>query len=218
MSSSAPSCAAVTTPGSMWNKLCPSLPASIIFVALFSITTLVHVVQAFVTRKAYCAVIILSAVVQTLTYVFHTLSIIYPASYNYYAAWFVLILIAPRFTNAFAYMVFGRMVWNFTDDQRLGIRPWRITTLFVVLDIVALSIQVYGVIKAAGYQVPQDEVLKGLHIYMGGVGLQQASILVLFAMAVLLRRKIRVEQKRALPLLYTLYAVLALITVSPLLS
>ncbi len=62
-------------------------------------------------------------------------------------------------------------------------KPWRITTIFVVLDIIALIVQIFGVLKASGQNVPLDQVLDGLHIYMGGVGFQELFILIFCLMA-----------------------------------
>lgn len=62
-------------------------------------------------------------------------------------------------------------------------------------------------------------MLLGLHVYMGGVGLQQFFICCFFGLAIRFQRQMRrdapvVEQTRALRMLYVLYAVLTLITVS----
>lgn len=81
------------------------------------------------------------------------LSIQHPASFSDYAASFILILvsegvfgkafsadaskIAPLLTNAFAYMVMGRMVYNFTTQAKIfGVKAWRFTLCFVLLDAV----------------------------------------------------------------------------------
>ena len=126
---------ALTTPNAMWD-FCPSLAASYLFTILFALTTLAHIAQAILYRKPYCWVIATSGLIQTITYIFRILSILHPASYTDYAAWFVLILVAPLWTNAFVYMVMGRMVWNFTNDARvLSVRPWHFGLFFVILDI-----------------------------------------------------------------------------------
>lgn len=96
----------------MWN-FCPSLDAAYTLVVLFAITTVAHFIQAVVHKKAYCWVIIMSGTTQTLAYFFRILSILSPASFSDYAAWFILILLAPLFTNAFIYMMIGRMVWSY---------------------------------------------------------------------------------------------------------
>ncbi|KAK4076571.1 uncharacterized protein Triagg1_4174 [Trichoderma aggressivum f. europaeum] len=193
---------------SMW-QLSPSLGASITFLILFVLTTAIHLGQAVYYKQKYCWVIIMSGIWQVLTYIFRTVSIQQPDSFNYYATWFVLILIAPLWTNAFVYMVFGRMVWNYTDDRRV----WRVKAqhfgfVFVLLDIVSFVIQVYGAAKATAKDAPTDKVLQGLHIYMAGVGIQQLFILIfcLFALRLLFLLSPGVL------LLYTQFVVLALIS------
>lgn len=212
------SCAALTTPDTMWS-FCPSLGASIVFLILFAITLVAHIYQAIIYRKAYSWVIIMSALWQFLTYVFRTISILAPASFGAYAAWFVLILIAPLWTNAYVYMVFGRMVWNFTTEHKVGgIRASWFGFIFVILDVVALLVQIYGAASATGNHKPQQEVLNALHIYMAGVGIQQCFIFVFSGFAVMLFLAIRREQvghqkSNALLLLYAAFAALAFITV-----
>ncbi|KAM0263964.1 hypothetical protein ACHAQJ_000999 [Trichoderma viride] len=143
---------------SMWD-FSPSLGASIAFLIFFVITTVVHLGQAIYYKKKYCWVVVMSGVWQVLTYIFRTVSIQKPDSFNYYAAWFVLILIAPLWTNAFVYMVFGRMVWNYTENRRL----WRIKAphfglVFVLLDILSFVVQVYGAAQATGNNAPQNKL------------------------------------------------------------
>ncbi|KAL1862604.1 hypothetical protein VTK73DRAFT_6731 [Phialemonium thermophilum] len=212
------SCKALTTPDTMWN-FCPSLAASILFLVLFALTTLAHLAQAVYHRRPYCWVIVMSGALQVVTYVFRTVSILTPASFGDYAAWFVLILIAPLWTNAFVYMVFGRAVWSYRDDGRVwGLSARLFGIVFVALDIVALIIQVLGAVQAAQQHAPQHKVLLGLHVYMGGVGLQQLFILVfcLFSikMFVDLRKGLggKGEGPKAQLLLVVLLTALALIT------
>lgn len=129
----------------MW-PFCPSIAPAYLFAVLFGLTTLFHIAQAILHRKFYCWVIAMSGAMQTVTYIFRILSILSPASYSYYATWFILILVAPLWTNAFVYMVMGRMVWNFSDDARvLHVRPWRFGLFFVLLDIVSVPFSsIYG--------------------------------------------------------------------------
>lgn len=168
----------ITHPHSMW-QFSPSLAASIAFLVLFFLTTVAHLIQALVYRKWYCLVIVMSGILQTGTYAFRTASIQNPQSYNLYAAWFVLILVAPLLTNAFVYMVFGRIVWNFSENRKLcGIKANHFSLLFVFLDVVAFIVQVLGAAKAVTKDASQDVMYQGLHIYMGGVGIQLLFILI----------------------------------------
>lgn len=69
-------------------------------------------------------------------YIFRVLSINYPTDISFYTAWFLLILLAPLWINAYIYMVLGRMVYNFTASARiLRVKAWRFGLYFVLLDI-----------------------------------------------------------------------------------
>jgi energy-converting hydrogenase Eha subunit E len=213
-------CKALAAPDTMWS-FCPNLGASIFFLVLFAGTTVAHLAQAVHYKKSYCWVIVMSTLWQLLTYIFRTVSIEAPASFGDYAAWFVLILIAPLWTNAFAYMVFGRLVHNYVPDRRLwGLPAARFGLFFVLLDIAAFVIQVYGAATASANNAPTDQVLRSLHVYMGGVGVQLLFILVCCAFGARLWMILRREAvaspqavRPALLLLYTQFAVLLLIII-----
>ena len=203
----------------MWD-FCPSLGASILFIVLFTATTVIHLIQAIFYKKPYCWVIVVSGLLQAVTYVFRTISIETPSNFPYYATWFVVILVAPLWTNAFAYMVFGRIVWTYTDDHQVwGVKAQYYGFGFVVLDIVAFVVQVYGAVQATGSDAPYSQVLQGLHIYLGGIGIQLFFILVfsLFGLRCYLSLKKGTNgprQKAAIILLYSQFVVLFLIAVS----
>ncbi|KAL8709530.1 MAG: hypothetical protein Q9220_005772 [cf. Caloplaca sp. 1 TL-2023] len=112
----------------------------------------------------------------------------------------------------------GRMVFNFTERARLfGIKAWRFTLYFVLLDIIAFIVQAGGASSASGSDKPDHTILLGLHIYMGGVGLQQLFILIFFYIAFRFQQQVKRENpdklSQAIWLLYAQYAVLILITV-----
>ena len=87
-------------------------------------------------RKFYPVVIIMSGLWQTVAFAFRIVSIQNPAAGMPYQIWFILILTAPLWTNAFVYMVMGRMVYNFLTKQKLfGVKAWRFGLIFVLLDI-----------------------------------------------------------------------------------
>ncbi|EEA28511.1 hypothetical protein TMatcc_003159 [Talaromyces marneffei ATCC 18224] len=191
----ADTCKAVTTLKTYWS-FCPSLGAAIAFLVFFFLTFVAHVTQGIYYRKAYTWVISMSALWQSITYILRIISIKNPSSLGEYAGWFVLILISPLWTNAFVYMVFGRMVWNYTPDATLWRVPaWRFGYCFVILDIVAFIIQVYGAASAETSGNTIAQILRGIHIYMGGVAIQQAFIFCFCAFAYKFWRKL-LEQKK----------------------
>ncbi|KAK5113636.1 hypothetical protein LTR62_003263 [Meristemomyces frigidus] len=211
-------CAALTTPNTNWS-FCPNKPASYLFAVLFGLTFVTHVIQMIKSRKWYCWVIAFSAAAQFATYVVRTLSILNPANEAIYALWFVLILIAPIFTNAFVYMALGRAVYNFTSSANIfKVRAWYFGLIFVLLDITALIIQVLGATVASASDTKTSTIMLGLHIYMIGIGFQQLCILVFLSLAggfhAQLKRQPATPQRRtAFRLLYVVYGILLLITI-----
>ncbi|PVH86488.1 hypothetical protein DL98DRAFT_557041 [Cadophora sp. DSE1049] len=207
-------CKALTTPSTLWD-FCPSLPASYILLTVFILATLAHTFQTLRHHKPYCWILVISGLLQACAYLLRVLSILSPASLGLYAGWFVLILIAPIWTNAFVYMVLGRMVWNFTEDGKLlGLKAWRLGKIFVVLDIIAAIIQIWGAGTASDAHSPQATILRGLHIYMAGIGFQLFFICIFLFFAICLYRKMGHSTRKgnkAFMLLYVMYIAVLLI-------
>jgi RTA1 like protein len=126
--------------------------------------------------------------------------------------------------NAFDYMVLGRMIHFFVPSKLLfGIPASTLALGFVSLDFVSFVVQLVGG-SSSGPTSPASQQLKAIHIYMGGIGLQQFFIVVFIVLAV----KFQLEMTKAekfipsgggsrrnwRPLLFTLYTTLVLITVS----
>jgi hypothetical protein len=120
-------------------------------------------------------------------------------------------------------MIIGRMIYYFLPEQKvLRVSTGRFAKYFVCLAIVAFIVQgAGGSLTSGGPDKSPDMVMLGIHIYMGGIGLQELLILVFVSVAVVFHRRMLVlEREEALfgkpswrPLLYTLYISLTLITV-----
>ncbi|KAJ7272982.1 RTA1 like protein-domain-containing protein [Mycena rebaudengoi] len=154
---------------------CPSFPAAIVFTVLFALTTIVHLIQAIHYRKKFCWVLIMAGIWETAGLTFRVLSVLHPTSQTFAFPSQLLILLAPIWINAFDYVVMSRVVYCFGDQRVLGIGARRLALVFVLLDITAFLMQ------AAGGSFTNNEdpkvVLMGLHIYMGGIGLQECFVL-----------------------------------------
>lgn len=131
-----PLATALATEGSFF-QYCPALGASALFAVLFGITTLYHVYQGASLRSGFCWVIIMSAIWQTAAFVLRSLSIQDVTVQGYYNAQFILILISPLWTNAFCFLILGRLVTNFTPQGKLGkMRGKWYGWIFVGMDVV----------------------------------------------------------------------------------
>ena len=211
-------CPVKDDPNTVWPPFCPNIGAAYFYAILFAITLILHITQAIVHRKAYSWVISMSALWQLLAYAFRIASINSPTKQGLYIGYFVLILLAPLWANAYTYMVLGRMVYNFTNNATvLGVKAWRFTLIFVVLDIVAFIVQLAGATSASG-DIPDSQIMRGLHIYMTGIGIQQIFIIAFFALTIKFHQQMKADlpltfRRRPLILLYVVYAVLGLITI-----
>lgn len=123
--------------------------------------------------------------------------------------------------NAFVYMVLGRMIYFFLPEKIIfGVKAASVAKYFVWLDVVSFTVQVVGGIMLS-MNASAAATLDGTHVYMGGVGLQECFILCFMALAITFHRRMLVLESRGetagrrgwKKLLFTLYAVLTLITV-----
>ncbi|KAK5126802.1 hypothetical protein LTR85_009736 [Meristemomyces frigidus] len=214
----APQCPAITDPNTTWPAMCPNLGAAYAYAVFFGVTTIAHVVQMFWTRKPYCWVIAVSAALQTAAYILRILSIKQVTNSGIYSIWFILMMVAPVWTNAYAYMVMGRMVYNFTTTGSVyKIKAWHFGLIFVLLDVFAFFVQAVGASVASGNNDSVKQAMLGIHVYMGGIGFQQLCIFLFLGLAARLHIHLRrqppsPERKIAFRLLYVEYAVVSLIT------
>ncbi|KAF8180780.1 RTA1 like protein-domain-containing protein [Mycena galopus ATCC 62051] len=192
---------------------CPSFPAAVLFSALFGLTTLGHIVQAFYYRKKFCWVIIMGGLWETAGLVLRVFSVLHTTSEGYSTPSQLIIILAPLWINAFLYVLMARFVNFFIPEKRIGgVGARRLSLLFVLLDITSFLVQAGGG-SLIDSNTPKIALL-GIHIYMGGIGLQQLFILGFTGLAVRFHYKMKriggtTEWKRPL---YLMYASLALIT------
>jgi len=129
-------CQAKDDPKSQWPYFCPSVGAAYLYAVLFGLTLTAHITQAIIHRKGYSWVVAMGALWEMGCYIFRILSIDHPTNESWYMAWFLLILLAPLWINAYVYMALGRMLYNFIASARiLRVKAWRFGLYFILLDI-----------------------------------------------------------------------------------
>ena len=80
-------------------------------------------------------------------------------------------------------MVLARLIHFFAPTRKVGfLKPSIMAMVFVLLDFVSFVIQLIGG-SMAGPNSPRDQQFKSVHIYMGGIGLQQFFILIFLGIA-----------------------------------
>ena len=201
----------------------PSFAAAIFFAILFGLSTILHIIQARIHRKRFCWVIIMAGLWETAGFAIRAVATRSQLQLGYFMPQLLLILLSPLWINAFIYMVFGRMVYYYLPEKKVHcFEARRLAVMFVCMDIVSFIIQGTGGSIASGSSSETDSiVMVGIHIYMGGVGLQQLFILLFLILVVKFhRRALEIERFDGLwgksnwrPLLYVTYACLAFITI-----
>lgn len=220
----------------------PSFSAALAVAVLFALLTLAHLALAILTKKRYAWVLLMGATWETLAFILGALGAHHQQNLGFALAHQLLFLLAPLWINAFVYMTFARTVYFFLPDGKVGgvFRAVGMSKWFVGADVVTFIVQAVG-----GVMVSPDAsasvVQTGIHVYMGGLGLQEAFIVGFLVLMVLFHRKVIALERQdawdgqlqssdtdacsaelAVPkkrnwrgLLYALYAVLAFISVSP---
>ncbi|MCJ1432525.1 hypothetical protein MMC27_001882 [Xylographa pallens] len=203
-------------------KYYPSFAAAVVFSILFGALTLLHISQATIHQKPFCWVIIMAGLWETGSFITRALSTRAQQESGLALTSELLVLLAPLWINASDYMLLGRMVHFFLPARSLfGIRAPVLALCFVALDIVSFVIQLVGG-AMGGTGAPPEQIRTGVHIYMGGIGLQEFFIVVFLALAVRFHvQMLGVEKRGELLgtgkrrwrwLLVALYASLALIS------
>ncbi|PYH86088.1 hypothetical protein BO82DRAFT_350397 [Aspergillus uvarum CBS 121591] len=179
-------------------------------------------------KKRYAWVVIMGALWELLSSIMGALFAKHQSSDSYATPHTIFFLLAPIWINAFLYMTLGRLIYFFIPDARLGgVSAKRFGQIFVWLDIISFIVQLVG----AGFTTSTDAstatTMMGVHIYMGGIGLQEFFILVFTGFFIHLQRKMaemertgRLDAEKLARgsmrwrwLFYAIYACLFLITV-----
>ncbi|RAH41681.1 RTA1 domain-containing protein [Aspergillus brunneoviolaceus CBS 621.78] len=200
----------------------PSFGAALAFSVLFGILMVTQFVQATIHKAGFVWVILMSAIGECVGFITRTLSTRSQQDTTLATITQLFILLSPLWVNAFDYMVLARMIYFFVPDRRIGIfKPSLLAIIFVLLDLGSFVIQLIGG-SMAGPGADNATMMKGIHIYMGGIGIQQFFIILFLFIAVQFHRQMlnltcqgRLVGPKAhwRGLLYVLYTSLLFITV-----
>ncbi|KAF3009926.1 hypothetical protein E8E13_011019 [Curvularia kusanoi] len=162
----------------------PKFSAAVAFAVLFGILTIAHLGQAVHYRNGFCWVIVMAGLWETGAYTFRALGSKDQQSVGIATVAQILVLVAPIWVNAFAYMVFGRIVHFYSPTRKVWLfSPSSLALIFVTLDILSFVIQLVGG-GMAGPGASPEAAKKGLDIYMGGIGMQEGFIVLFLGLVV----------------------------------
>jgi hypothetical protein len=206
----------------------PSFGGALFFAIAFGISLALHIFQAFYFKKWKLTwVLIMGVTWEFIAFAGRSFGSKHQQSFAAAYVSQIFLLLAPMWVNAFVYMVLGRMIYFFVPAQKIwGFKGIKIAKIFVWLDVVSFLTQLGGGLLIQPNQ-NQKTLMMGIHIYMGGIGFQEACILLFAAIAakflITMKNQERANSAGNLvldgrptnwgPLLYTLFASLVLITV-----
>ncbi|KAH8693932.1 RTA1 like protein-domain-containing protein [Talaromyces proteolyticus] len=177
----------------------PSLGAAIFFCVLYGLALLTHIGLGIKFKKGYTWVISMGAAWELIAFIMRSLMALHQNVDSYNTVYTIFFLLAPLWVNAFLYMTLGRMIYFFVEEKRLGgLSAKRYGVLFVWLDIIAFIVQLVGAAFTTQTDVPVSTIMLGVHIYMGGIGLQEFFILVFTCLFVVLHRRMLQEERLGL--------------------
>ncbi|KAF1364336.1 hypothetical protein EJ07DRAFT_151625 [Lizonia empirigonia] len=97
----------------------PNFAAAVAFSILFGILTIAHLGQAVLYRNGFCWALIMAALWETGAYAFRALGSKNQQSSGIATVAQILVLVAPIWVNAFAYMVFARTVYFYSPNSKV---------------------------------------------------------------------------------------------------
>ncbi|UKZ77026.1 hypothetical protein TrVFT333_004742 [Trichoderma virens FT-333] len=184
---------------SNYNAIPAFIPAVVVTI-LFGVFTLIHLAEAIIFKKGYAWVLIMAGSWETIAFIFHSIGAHDQQNVTFATVWLILFLLAPLWINAFVYMTFARMVHVYIPDRKVWIvKASQISKLFVLADILSFIVQAAGgVLVSPGVSPSTQEI--GMHIYEGGIGLQELFILCFIGLMIAFHLRIN-KLNKELPLL-----------------
>ncbi|CAF1304815.1 unnamed protein product [Adineta ricciae] len=172
-----------------------SLGVGITGVILFTLSTCVHTYQMCVTRMWWLVVLILGGI---MGYVARIYSWYDDTSLDAFLTQTVTLMIAPSFFSAALYIAFGRII-SILGRQYSLLPPFWYTVIFVIADIISLTVQAVGGGQAAVAARTNADTSNGTHIMVAGICFQMLSmsiyvLLVIIYMIRLLKSKVELTR------------------------
>ncbi|OCL14405.1 RTA1-domain-containing protein [Glonium stellatum] len=155
----------------------PHLAPGVVFVTLFTISTILHIVQASWKRRWWCMLFALGALIEIIGWGGRIWSSHCPSNVYAFLMQITTLIIAPTFFTAGLYVILGRLIQVFgrhTSPISAKMYLW----IFCACDILSLVIQAIGggIASTAVTAIPPKESKVGTDIMVGGIIFQTASI------------------------------------------
>ncbi|KAG8855591.1 hypothetical protein FRB96_006785 [Tulasnella sp. 330] len=159
-------------------KYLPTFGVCVLFVTLFSLTTLVHLFQAFRYRvfKWWIPTVVMCGLVEIAGWSGRVWGAVNPWNDSAFTVQIVCTIFGPSFMTAAFFIMYVRIV-RIVGEEYSRFSPRRYTRLFVGTDVFALLTQSVGGAMASGTS-DATQIQNGTHVMVGGIILQLVAITV----------------------------------------
>ncbi|OAL52709.1 RTA1-domain-containing protein [Pyrenochaeta sp. DS3sAY3a] len=149
----------------------PSVAAAAIFIIIFLILVVIHILRLIKTRTWFCIPFIIGGLFEVFGYVGRALGKSKPSTLGPYIMQALLILLAPILFAASIYMFLGRIIRAAGTTSYSIVRPTWLTKIFVGGDILCFLVQAAGggILSGADTKKSQD---LGKGVILAGLCLQ----------------------------------------------
>ncbi|KAK4033604.1 RTA1 like protein-domain-containing protein [Parachaetomium inaequale] len=153
----------------------PSLAGNIVFVVLFALATIGHVVFLVRKRTWYFIPFVIACLFETVGYIGRAIAAQEAPDFslNVYIIQTLLILLGPALLAASIYMILGRLIRMLGAEEYALIRTNWMTKVFVTGDVLSFLAQGAGGGLLAQAKTHDDQK-RGEAIILGGLGIQVA--------------------------------------------
>ncbi|KAF6790717.1 parasitic phase-specific protein psp-1 [Colletotrichum musicola] len=159
----------------------PSVPASGLFIALFSITLILHTLQGIRSKTwGFMGSVVAGCVLEIVGYVGRLMIYDNPFSFIGFLLQIICITIAPVFFSAAVYVLLSQTI-NYLDPSLSRVRPSLFYWVFIPADVVSLVLQALGG-GMSSVSTTKAAVDRGVHISLAGL-VFQVFMLVVFCAA-----------------------------------
>ncbi|TGO80691.1 hypothetical protein BELL_0002g00130 [Botrytis elliptica] len=161
----------------------PSFSAALAVGVLYSLAFFVTFFQWLRYNAGAWAIMVVAAAMEGAGYIIRAISSKHVAEKSIYVAQTALIVLSPVLMAAACYIIFGRIIYHVVPKEArttklLWIPPRFITLIFVVCDILALLLQLIGVVRIISIDITsadaQSKLSKGKNIALAGLAIQMA--------------------------------------------
>ncbi|KAF2265332.1 RTA1-domain-containing protein [Lojkania enalia] len=167
---------------SYWGYI-PSMPANVLFLALFALSTLLYLGQGILSKRflGFSIAMVCGCALEVIGYAGRVLSHDNPFAENPFLIQIICLTIAPAFLAAGIYFCLSRIVLTFGPENS-RIKPLSYPRIFIPCDIASLLLQAIGGGMASAASHQDKDPTAGNNIMIAGLAAQVVTLFIFISL------------------------------------